>query len=111
MLGRDGLKIPGKPDADGRLSAEPGAVIVHGPYWYLQRGRYEISIFGDIQGEVRASFTHEFGYEIAADILTNEKKSFQIAFAEDVRFFEVVLRQVGAGAGVVLDHIEVRDIS
>jgi hypothetical protein len=65
VLNRKSLRFPGTED-DGFQTGAAGATLVHGPYWFLQSGAYDIFIDGEIQGSVAAACTHEFGYSLSA---------------------------------------------
>ena len=91
--------------------AEPGGVLVHGPYWYLPQGRYEITVEGTINGRLRAAATHEFGFELASGTIDSNNPTFTFNTNVDIRYFEVVLRADSEQSAVKIDRIIVRDLS
>lgn len=107
---RSAFNVLAKPNDDGWLSALPGAVISHGPYWFLPAGPYELEFVGNIKGEVRVAFTTEFGFEIAAGLLSENNKTLRLPLVEDARFFEVVLRGGSIGSAVRFDRFKIRDL-
>jgi FkbM family methyltransferase len=95
------------PDAEGYLSGPQGSVLVHGPYWHLQSGRYDITVVGEIEGDLQASFTHDMGFVVATKVINKDSPSFSIGLIDDVRYFEVVLRAVDTSTRVKIDRIEI----
>lgn len=92
------------------LTAAPGHVIVHGPYWYLPQGSYEVTIHGEIKGSLHAAATHEFGFEIASATLSESCKSFIVRTSVDLRYFEVVLRAIDEKSAANVQTIKIRDL-
>lgn len=109
-LEKSAFNILNKADDEGWLGAAPGAVISHGPYWFLPAGAYDLRFVGDIKGEVRIAFTQEFGFEVASATLTDSQRTLRVPLMEDARFFEVVVRGGSPGSAVRLDRIEIRDL-
>jgi len=110
-IGPAAIRYAAQPGSDdSMMRAGRGEVLVHGPYWYLPQGSYEITVHGKIKGTVRAAVTHEFGFEIASDQLTAKRMSFVANTNVDLRYFEVVLRD-DDNSEIRVDRITVRDIS
>jgi FkbM family methyltransferase len=105
------LRLVGAPGEDGMMKAERGGVLVHGPYWYLPQGRYEVTVEGAISGTLHAAATHEFGFELASRVIDAENPTFTFDASSDLRYFEIVLRAADANSGVRIDRLIVRDIS
>jgi FkbM family methyltransferase len=110
LLEKPSFNILTKADNDGWLSAAPGEVISHGPYWFLPAGAYEVEFVGDIKGEVRIAFTREFGFEVSSAVLKENQKTLHVPLMEDARFFEIVLRSGSPSSAVRLNRIEIRDL-
>lgn len=104
------FNVLAKPDNEGWLNAASGAVISHGPYWFLPAGAYEVRFEGDVKGAVHVAFTREFGFEVASGMLTENQRTLQVLLMEDARFFEIVLRGGLPGSAVRFDRIEIRDL-
>jgi FkbM family methyltransferase len=109
-LEKPAFNILARADSEGWLTAAPGEVISHGPYWFLPAGAYELQFVGDIKGDLRIAFTREFGFEVASATLTEGQTTLRVPLMEDARFFEIVLRGGSPGSAVRLDRIEVRDL-
>jgi FkbM family methyltransferase len=109
ILGVDALRYPVPADDEGMLAGKAGAVLVHGPYWYLPQGTYDVEIDGEIQGNIDASATHEFGCVLAAKRLDHNDKSFGVALPGDARYFEVVLRSTQPESKLKLRRILVKE--
>jgi FkbM family methyltransferase len=109
-LEKPAFNILARADSEGWLTAAPGEVISHGPYWFLPAGAYEVEFVGDIRGDLRVAFTLEFGFEVASATLTAGQTTLRVPLMEDARFFEIVLRGGSPGSAVRLDRIEVRDL-
>lgn len=105
------LRMVGRPTHDGMLTAEAGGVLVHGPYWYLPQGRYEVTVEGTINGRLRAAATHEFGFELASGRIDSSNPTFTFDTNVDIRYFEVVLRAEDEKSAARIDRIIVRDLS
>jgi FkbM family methyltransferase len=105
------LRMVGQPTGNGMLTAAPGGVLIHGPYWYLPQGRYEVTIEGAINGKLHAAATHEFGFELNSGIIDNSNPTFTFDTNADLRYFEIVLRAVDRDSAVGIERIVVRDVS
>jgi FkbM family methyltransferase len=109
VLNPDALRYPSPANSEGILSGAAGAVLVHGPYWYLPAGTYDVEIEGEIQGTIEGSLAHEFGFALAAQVLNQNNRSFGVALPDDVRYFEVVLRSAGPGSKLKLNRILLKE--
>jgi hypothetical protein len=109
ILNPDALRYPSPANSEGRLSGVAGTVLVHGPYWYLPSGTYDVEIEGEIQGAIEGSLCHEFGFALATQILNQDNRSFAVAVPDDLRYFEVVLRSTGLSSQLKLNRILIRE--
>lgn len=109
-LEKPAFNIVAQADDEGWLSSAPGAVISHGPYWFLPAGPYEVKFVGDIKGDIQITFTREFGFIVASETLTESNKTVRVPLMEDARFFEIVLRGGSPGSAVRFDRVEIRDL-
>lgn len=105
------LRMVGQPTGNGMLTAAPGGVLIHGPYWYLPQGRYEVTVEGSISGKLHAAATHEFGFELNSGIIDSSNPTFTFDTNADLRYFEIVLRAVDRDSAVGIERIVVRDVS
>lgn len=104
------LRLVGTADAGGMLTTGANDVLVHGPYWYLSQGSYEVTVHGDLRGSVRAAVTHEFGFELASARLSEGAATFRFSTNSDLRYFEVVLRAIDGNSGVRIDKVTIKDL-
>lgn len=109
VVSKVAMHCPVSPIEGGFYKGPPGAVLVHGPYWYLQSGVYDIEVVGEIRGEILVSFTHEYGFKIASALINEDRRIFTIELLEDVRAFEVVLRSTGEQSCLRVECINIRD--
>jgi len=109
VLDPDALRFPSPADSKGVFSGPAGAVLVHGPYWYLPAGIYDVEIEGEIQGTVEGSVSHEFGFALATQLLDQNNRSFGVALPDDIRYFEVVLRSTGPKSKLKLNRILLKE--
>lgn len=109
ILNPNALRYPSPANSEGRLSGAAGTVLVHGPYWYLPAGTYDVEIEGEIQGDIEGSLCHEFGFALATQILSQDNRSFAVTVPDDVRYFEVALRSTGLNSRLKLDRILIRE--
>ncbi|WP_170850241.1 MULTISPECIES: FkbM family methyltransferase [unclassified Beijerinckia] len=99
-----------RPQSDGQeLSGDIGSVVVHGPYWPLPEGVYDIFLDGEISGAHEISATHEFGNKLASTHISNSAQSLRVAISPAVRFFEVVVRPLKSDSKIRLDRVRIVD--
>jgi FkbM family methyltransferase len=108
-LRKNALRLPTAPDHAGFLAGPAGTVLVYGPYWHLQPGRYRAVVEGEIEGAIDISVTHEFGFVMASGRIDAIQRSLEFGFIEDARYFEVVLRSTGPGSKLHLEAIVIEE--
>lgn len=93
----------------GRLMAdgapEPGTLLFHGPYWYLPRGSYRVTVDGEIEGEFSLAMAEKFGYPVEAFVVSAQTRSFNVVVERDLTHFEVVGRALSGRLAIGLDSI------
>lgn len=72
--------------------AENGTLLFHGPYWYLPRGSYRVSVDGEIGGEFSLVLAEKFGYPVESFVVSEHNRSFDVVVKRDLTHFEVVGR-------------------
>jgi hypothetical protein len=80
--------------ADGRGPAS--GVVFHGPYWYLPRGAYRITVRGKLDSELTLLVAEKFGYSVAEFVASPSTQSFDFIAPLDLTPFDVVGRARGA---------------
>lgn len=75
---------------DNQIAA--GSVVFHGPYWWLPRGYYRMTINGEIDSRVTIDLCERFGYKISSFDLEPNKLSVDFPVQRDLIKFEVVMR-------------------
>jgi FkbM family methyltransferase len=70
----------------------PGALMFHGPYWYLPRGTYSIEVDGDIEGTLTLTLAEKFGFTVSTFNVSQDTRQFQVVVHRDLTKFELVGR-------------------
>ena len=109
LLGKDELRVPVTPDASGFLTAPAGAIMLHGPYWYLQSGVYRVLVEGEIEGSLDVALAHDLGFVAVSGRINSTQRTLDVALPQDVRQFEVVIRSTGPTSKLKLERIEIQD--
>ena len=109
LLGKDELRVPVTPDASGFLTAPAGAIMLHGPYWYLQSGVYRVLVEGEIEGSLDVALAHDLGFVAVSGRIDSTQRTLDVALPQDVRQFEVVIRSTGPTSKLKLERIEIQD--
>lgn len=68
------------------------SLIFHGPYWYLQRGTYDIYIEGEFTSDFTLTISEKFGCKIADFQVSNSNRDFNLIVDRDLTKFEFVAR-------------------
>jgi FkbM family methyltransferase len=83
---------------DGALwvdeAAGQGRLFFHGPYWYLPRGTYQMTVDGEFLTDTLLTVCECFGYSIAEFVVSEAVNSFRLVVERDLTKFEVVGRGV-----------------
>lgn len=106
---REALHLATAADGAGSLAGPAGSVLVHGPYWYLQRGAYRVVLEGEIEGALELSVTHEVGFLIASGRIDPSRRSFEFNLIDDARYFEIVVRSTGPESKLRLEAIVIEE--
>lgn len=81
---------------DGALTAHSNlpvnSVIFHGPYWYLPRGSYKLSVVGKVSAGFKLVVAEKFGFLVAEFAVLADRLSFDFIVENDLTHFEVVAR-------------------
>jgi FkbM family methyltransferase len=109
VMGAESFIVLAAKDSSGFMHGPAGAILIHGPYWYLQRGPYRVTVEGEIAGSLNVAFAHEFGFVAASKKIDSEDRSLLVNLAEDVRYFEIVIRSGGPTSRLKLDRIVIED--
>ena len=82
-----------------------GAVLFHGPYWFMPRGFYRLTFDGEISGGFKLEVCERFGYRVAEVELRDGQMSMEFPVYRDLCQAEFVLR-----ASVSVSHLKMRRI-
>jgi FkbM family methyltransferase len=85
-----------------------GEILFYGPYWFLKRGAYRVTLNGSVTGQLALTLASRFGYDALNFSLSSESKSLDIVVDRDLHNFECVARVGGDSASVELESIEFR---
>jgi len=69
-------------------------VIFHGPYWYLPRGTWRLSVNGRVDVPLKIVIAEKFGYQVADFILSAQRMTCDFIIENDLSHFEIVGRAV-----------------
>lgn len=89
------------------VSGHRNEILFHGPYWYLARGLYRVTIEGSIKGIIELTIAHHFGYAAATVVLTSERPSADFIVDMNLIQFELVCRPKDKEASVTLENIKI----
>lgn len=105
----DDLYAVGAAIQGGRLKVdatpELGTLLFHGPYWYLPRGSYQISVDGEIEGEFSLAMAEKFGYPVEAFVVSAQNRCFNVVVERDLTHFEVVGRALSGRLVIGLNSV------
>ncbi|MGA8380650.1 MAG: FkbM family methyltransferase [Stellaceae bacterium] len=93
------------PDEHYRATA-PGALLFHGPYWFLKRGRWRFKLHGRVRGAVTFSLLERFGYTVSSFSLEAGQTEQILALRRDLVHFECAAYAVSGDAEIDIDRIE-----
>jgi FkbM family methyltransferase len=89
---------------DGRLVAKGSGLLVHGPYWYLPRGCWRMSMHGEVTGIVTVALNEKFGHEVTAPQLCLSNSKIDFVIDRDLTQFECVFRG-GPWSSIKIDRL------
>jgi len=106
----DDLYLIGATIAGGRLIAattplQPGAILFHGPYWFLARGTYNLRIDGDIGTDLSLTVAEKFGYPVKELVVTPEARQFDFVVGRDLTQCEIIGRAMSDQAAFSIDAL------
>lgn len=106
----DDLYLIGATIAGGRLTAataplQPGAILFHGPYWFLARGTYNLRIDGEIGTDLSLTVAEKFGYPVKEFVVTPEARHFDFAVERDLTQCEIIVRAMSDRVEFGIDAI------
>lgn len=101
-----------EPAAGGRLRLRGGehALLCHGPYWWLRKGAYRISVEGELRGEVSLSIAARYGEIIETFTIRDDARTATFACPRDLLHFECVLRARAPDADLSLTRLFVERV-
>ena len=104
---REALSPESQTQADGVYrAASSGALLFHGPYWFLKRGRWRFKLHGRIRGIVTFSLLERFGYTVSRFTLEAGQMENQIILPRDLVHFECAAHAASDDAEIDVRRIE-----
>ncbi|XXJ18845.1 FkbM family methyltransferase [Desulfovibrio caledoniensis] len=85
-----------------------GDILFHGPYWYLPRGAYRLTIDGEINGPFDLDISERFGYKVESLRLVPGRNEYDFIAYRDLTKFEFVLRTGNKGGDISLKKMRLR---
>jgi FkbM family methyltransferase len=83
----------------------PSSVVFHGPYWYLPRGSWRISVIGRVDFPMQIVLAEKFGYRVAEFVASAEQLTCDFIIANDLTQFEVIGRALGGAVSFAIERI------
>ena len=87
-------------------AASSGALLFHGPYWFLKRGRWRVKLHGRIRGAVTFSLLERFGYAVSQFTLKAGQTEHVLILRRDLVHFECAAYAAGGSAEIDVRRIE-----
>jgi FkbM family methyltransferase len=88
------------------IEAPPGALMFHGPYWFLIQGTWELRIHGNLTGEMEITLAERFGHTTQVGRLSDGQLVWRFVNRRDLIRFELIACAAGDGARVEIDRLE-----
>ena len=88
-----------------RCDVAPSTVVFHGPYWYLPRGSWRVTVVGRVDTPLQIVLAEKFGYQVAEFSASRQQMSCDFIIANDLTHFEVVGRALGGSASFEIERI------
>jgi len=83
----------------------PSSLLFHGPYWYLPRGSWEVSLIGRIETPLQIVIAENFGYPVVDFIAMPERATCVFNIQNDLSRFEVIGRALEESVSFALQKI------
>lgn len=84
----------------------PEQTLFYGPYWFLRRGTWMLTIHGEIEGETEVLLVERYGQVALHQRMSAAQLQWQFINERDLAQFEVVARPVSAKARVTIERVE-----
>jgi FkbM family methyltransferase len=88
-----------------RCDVAPSAVVFHGPYWYLPRGSWRLTVIGRLDTPLQIVLAEKFGHQVAEFSASPQQMSSDFIIANDLTHFEVVGRAPGGAVSFEIERI------
>jgi len=89
----------------GQVSV-PGAMLFHGPYWYLERGFYRIFIDGFFSEPIQIVISENFGHKVVSFEASCNCLEHFVSIPRDLCNFEVVGTSLSSGASFSISSVK-----
>ena len=107
---------PSQLHVPGSLPLGPGDVLIsegmpeqtlfYGPYWFLHRGVWTLTIRGMIEGEIEIFLAERYGKVVLDQRMSTAQMQWQFTNERNLTHFEVIARPFSAKARVAIERIE-----
>jgi FkbM family methyltransferase len=84
----------------------PGALLFHGPYWYLERGVYSIFVDGVFSDPIEIIISENFGHKVVSFEVSNSCLKNSISIPRDLCNFEVIGKSVSSSSSFSIASIK-----
>ncbi|MBB4952631.1 FkbM family methyltransferase [Agrobacterium vitis] len=87
------------------ISKTDSGIIFHGPYWYLGRGLWRMTLIGKIEGIIIIRIAERFGHTVHSFPLTGENAVADFVVDHDLIYFEIIAENAAGNTKIELRNI------
>jgi hypothetical protein len=87
-------------------SAGNGEMLFHGPYWFLPKGVWRLSVHGDFSGRVRFALLERFGHPVLDFLLEEGAPDHTFVVPRDLVYFECAAFAAADRVEIAIDRLE-----
>ena len=87
-------------------TSTPGALLFHGPYWYLERGFYSIFVDGVFSDPIEIVISENFGHKVVSFEVSNSCLENSVSIPRDLCNFEVLGKSISSSSSFSIASIK-----
>lgn len=100
-----GSSITGQETNTTHISRTDAGILFHGPYWYLGRGLWRMTLIGKIEGIIMIRIAERFGHTVHSFLLQGENAVADFVVDHDLIYFEIIAENAANTTKVELQNI------
>ena len=89
-----------------KRETKPGAILFHGPYWFLRKGVWKFKVHGSIKGTITFTLQERFGHHVLDFLLKEGESEHVFVSTRDLIHFECVARSVTEATQIEVERLE-----